>query len=290
MNKISNIVSSKNHVFSSSVEENNDLLNGFNTENSLLVAAFPLIKIFMHLKFVKGEVNLRLFQKRIIEEIKLFTKRAKTMHCQPQLILAANYCLCTALDEAILMTTWGAASGWAQQSLLSVIHHETWGGERFFIILEKMAEEPKKNLILLELLYLLLALGFEGKYYNEERMLREDLQNRLYKLISFYRPEFSPSLTPDAYLEKKVPLKSISNKRFFLIILSALLIMGIFFNVILYFKSKPFLQELNDLDNLSSGYLLSQHSKNGGEVYGNGFSRPHYSIGKMNFYYREDKP
>jgi type VI secretion system protein ImpK len=289
MNNISGIITNEKYIFSSPAEKNISFLNTFNNENPLLMAAFPLIKLFMHLKFSEKGSDLRLLQKTIIEELNLFTKRAKAMHCRAQLTLAANYCLCTALDEAILMTAWGSASAWGQQSLLSVIHHETWGGERFFIILEKMAEEPKKNLALLELLYLLLSLGFEGKYYNEDRMLREELQSRLYKLISLYRSEVSSSLTPGIHLEKKAKIKNVSNKKFFLIILSVLLLMGVIFNAILYVKSKPFLQKLSDLDNISSGYLLGRLSKSDGEVYGDDFNHHHYSVDKMNFYYREDK-
>lgn len=233
-----------------SLELENLLLNGFTGSNRLLGAAFPLLQLFVYLKNHLNDTHPADLQNVIMTEINLFANQAKSLQCPPQLILAAQYCLCTALDEAILLTPWGSQSGWAQQSLLSTIHHETWGGERFFIILEKMALDPKKNLPLLELLYLLLALGFEGKYYNEDRMLREELKHRLYQLIAVYHPEISLHLSPSINREEKTfspKTKELSPKKFFTIVLGAILSVGLLFNIALYFKAKPFLQALDDI-------------------------------------------
>jgi len=243
----------------------NHLLNRFNGHNRLLAAAFPLIQLFTYLRNHQNDFVTAELQNVIIAEINLFANQAKAFQCPPQLILAAQYCLCTALDEAILLTPWGSQSGWAQQSLLSLIHHETWGGERFFIILEKMAVDPKKNLPLLELLYLLLALGFEGKFYSEDRMLKEELQHRLYQLISTYQAESSLHLSPSIYQDEK-PLsahtKGISHKKFFMNIFGVILGIGILLNIALYFKAKPFLQELSNINTGQHAFLIKQADSN----------------------------
>ena len=48
--------------------------------------------------------------------------------------------------------------------MLSTFHQETSGGEKFFLILDRIRQEPARNIDLLELYALCLAMGFEGKY------------------------------------------------------------------------------------------------------------------------------
>ncbi len=64
----------------------------------------------------------------------------------------------------MLNTPWGAQSDWSTQSLLVTFHREAAGGEKFFQILDRVSGEPQRYRALLELLYVCLALGFEGKY------------------------------------------------------------------------------------------------------------------------------
>ncbi|WP_411727015.1 type VI secretion system protein TssL, long form [Methyloglobulus sp.] len=101
---------------------------------------------------------------RIIREIEQFQITAQAEGIDPQTISSARYVLCTALDEAVLNTPWGNDCGWSQQSLLSLFHKEVSGGERFFHLLKALAQIPSKNRDLLELMYVCIALGFEGQY------------------------------------------------------------------------------------------------------------------------------
>lgn len=79
-------------------------------------------------------------------------------------ILAHRYCLCSAIDEAVMCSKWGEESDWSERSLLALFHSETWGGEKFFIVLGRLMRDPPRYIELIEFLYLLLCLGFEGKY------------------------------------------------------------------------------------------------------------------------------
>ncbi|WP_235378984.1 type IVB secretion system protein IcmH/DotU [Candidatus Coxiella mudrowiae] len=54
--------------------------------------------------------------------------------------------------------------GWRQIGLLKTFQGEMWDGERFFVILKRSAEELALHLDLLELGYLCLSLGYQGKY------------------------------------------------------------------------------------------------------------------------------
>ena len=63
-----------------------------------------------------------------------------------------------------MSTNWGAHSIWAERSMLSIYHDETWGGEKFFSILSRMMLEPARYQDILEFVYYCLSLGFRGKY------------------------------------------------------------------------------------------------------------------------------
>ena len=110
----------------------------------------------------------------------------------------ARYVLCTVIDEAVVTTVWGKESEWSQMSLLSKFHNETFGGERFFLLLDRLSKNPVKHLPMLELMYLCLALGFEGKYRIQPRGLLEldNLRDALYRQIHQTRADVPRELSP----------------------------------------------------------------------------------------------
>ena len=89
------------------------------------------------------------------------------------------------LDEAIATTPWGAGGAWAKQSLLVTFHNEVSGGEKFFSLLQRVGEDARGNVDLLELMYLCLAFGFQGKYRVVEggRSQLDELRERLFLRI-----------------------------------------------------------------------------------------------------------
>ena len=77
-------------------------------------------------------------------------------------------------------------SAWNEWSLLNEFYKETFGGERFYIILETMLEDPASNAPLLEILYILLALGFKGKNYNKDPLILKAIQGDVFNKIEPY--------------------------------------------------------------------------------------------------------
>jgi type VI secretion system protein ImpK len=134
---------------------------------------------------------------RLVREIKQFDTQAKEMGIRPEIVLAARYCICAALDEAVLNTPWGSESAWPQRTLLSVFHNETAGGEKFFQILQRMLEQPAENLDFIELMYIFLSLGFEGKYrvIHRGREMIEQLRDEVFATIRRLRGEYERSLS-----------------------------------------------------------------------------------------------
>ena len=156
---------------------------GGTLRNIIIAAANPALTFMTHIKKSTQPHNMESIRERLIHEINRFTETLIDSGCAKKCTLAARYCICTCIDEAILRTEWGTRTIWVQNTLLSYFHNETWGGERFYIILETCAKHPRDNIAVLELLYLLLSLGFEGKYFGKHSHIRDEISNKLLKII-----------------------------------------------------------------------------------------------------------
>src|SRR6267378_2789051 len=127
--------------------------------NPLVSAAVPLLLMAggMRGSTIQGDVPA--LRRQALEEIRGFEESARAAGIANEVIIAGRYALCAALDEAVLATPWGAHSDWAQQTLLNTLHREAYGGEKFFEMLERIAQEPGLRIDLIELQYLCIALG-----------------------------------------------------------------------------------------------------------------------------------
>jgi len=103
-------------------------------------------------------------------------------------VSSAVYALCALLDESAAATPWGQT--WIDQGLLHALRGESGGAEGFFAELERSSADPEKNADLLELFYICLALGFEGRYGGAEgdKQALEQARNQLYDLVARRRP------------------------------------------------------------------------------------------------------
>lgn len=167
--------------------------------NPLVAAASDLLSEVVRLKHSNQQENLEQLKERLSSALKQFEHRALHDGVENSQVMAARYVLCTVIDEAVVTTSWGNESEWSQISLLSTFHNETFGGEKFFNLLEKLSRNPVKHLQLLELMYLCLALGFEGKYRVLQRgMLElEAIRDSLYRQIRQLRGDIPREISPN---------------------------------------------------------------------------------------------
>jgi type VI secretion system protein ImpK len=165
--------------------------------NPLVQAASPLLLLSGQVRGTLSAPDVGGFRRHVLEEIRRFEERARAAGVANEVVLAARYALCAALDEAVLSTPWGAQSEWAQQTLLVALHREAWGGEKFFEVLKRICQDPARHLDLMELQYLCLAFGFAGKYQVRDRghaalaEVQQDLYRRIRDQRGVPRPELS---------------------------------------------------------------------------------------------------
>jgi type VI secretion system protein ImpK len=178
--------------------------------NPLENAAAALLTLMVRLKNLPAHPDPDGLRQQVIEEIKIFETKARSLGVNQETLVAARYVLCTAVDELLLNTPWGSTSVWRQQSLLITFHKEAWGGEKFFLLLDKLVKDPSGNRDLLELMYLCLALGFQGRYrvLDGGYTRLEELRERLYHTLRAQHGDFERELSPhwQGIVDKRNPL------------------------------------------------------------------------------------
>jgi type VI secretion system protein ImpK len=165
--------------------------------NPLVLAANPLLALVVPLRTTAQPPDLQQLRERLALAVKTFEEQARAAHIPVEAIAAARYVLCTLLDETIAGTAWGSGV-WGTRSLLVAFHNEASGGEKVFLILQRLSQDPRANLNLLELMYLCLSLGLEGRYRMQERGQEQlaTLRERLLQLIAKERGGFDADLSP----------------------------------------------------------------------------------------------
>ncbi|WP_313170758.1 type IVB secretion system protein IcmH/DotU [Massilia oculi] len=165
--------------------------------NPLARAAAALLELVVPLRTLATAPDLASLRAQLTDAVRRFESDARDARIDAETIAAARYALCTLVDETISSTPWGGGV-WGRRSLLVEFHNEAWGGEKFFLVLQRLSADPRRHLDVLELMYLCLALGLEGRYRVLERghdqlaLLRE----RLLALIGQQRGQREHDLSP----------------------------------------------------------------------------------------------
>ncbi|BET96735.1 DotU family type VI secretion system protein [Xenorhabdus taiwanensis] len=173
------------------------ILSGETNRNPLVSAANPLLNTIPQIRHSIVHPDPTHLRQQLINEIRRFEVECQQVNLPYNVIISARYCLCTALDEAAALTSWGLRSVWSGSGLLVTFHNETWGGEKFFQLLARLSQHPRDNLFLLELINFCLLLGFEGRYrvIDNGRTQLETVKQRLFQLISSIRGNYSIELS-----------------------------------------------------------------------------------------------
>ncbi|MGH8484241.1 MAG: type IVB secretion system protein IcmH/DotU [Pseudomonas sp.] len=132
--------------------------------NPMVDAAMPLFGLVMRLRTLDGLSNIDDVHTQVRNQVTTILEEMRQHTYEPGQLLAYSYALCLYLDESVMSRPWGKNSCWSHEPLLSVFHHETWGGEKFFTVLSRMMQEPQRYQDVLEFMYLCLCLGLKGKY------------------------------------------------------------------------------------------------------------------------------
>jgi type VI secretion system protein ImpK len=159
--------------------------------NPLLGAANRLLALIPKLRATTEHADPAGLVHQLLEQVREFEAAARANSVPPHQISAARYVLCSFIDETIAGTPWGHGEGWAAHSLLHEFHEERYGGDKAFKLLDRLRQDPGANHHLLELFYVCLVLGFEGRYHGQ-RGGREQLDALADELLVQVRPQRDP--------------------------------------------------------------------------------------------------
>ena len=184
--------------------------------NPLIAAGAPLIALANWLRAVTHHDDIGKLRQQVIEELRRFQQLARARGAPDEEVRYGHYALCALIDEVVLSTPWGSKSAWPKQSLVATFHNEVVSGNRMLEVAESLEARPSRSPNLLELIYLCISFGFEGRLRLDAQGASRlfALRERIYNAIRGVRGAFERALSPfwrgveAAYqpLAKQIPL------------------------------------------------------------------------------------
>jgi type VI secretion system protein ImpK len=167
--------------------------------NPLLAAGTPLIVLANSLRGVVSHDDVTRLRRTVVDELRRFQARTRELSVSEEEARYGHYALCALIDEVVLSTPWGAKSGWGAQTLVATFHNEVVSGDRMFEVADALEARPGRSPNLLELIYVCLSFGFEGRMRLEHggasRLLQ--IRDRLYGAIRNLRGPVERGLSPN---------------------------------------------------------------------------------------------
>lgn len=173
----------------------------------LIAAAQPLLDVLADMPQTLAADEVAVFHQALQREVANFQSVCVEARLPRETIVMGSYVLCVALDEAAGQSTWGRGDGeevgaWASRQLAAQFHGDTEGGVKVFQLLVNLypfvrqSPEPAAAVDVVDLIGLVLALGFEGVCRGSARGGRtlDDMRRELYAVVKNAREEADDKL------------------------------------------------------------------------------------------------
>lgn len=224
-----------------------------NSLNAMIDAATPLLGMILRIQDIESlDDNPNLYQ-QIVTDINAIKQTLQDKQYEPGMIVTFQYILCTFIDEVAMKRSWDSKTNWRKESLLVHFHNETWGGEKIFILLDRLMGEPHRYNDLLNFLYLCFCLGLRGRYALDSANTDEfnRIYHRLHKQIQQLNGTnnaitLNIDFDKTHYMAYQLP-KQITVKQLFLGGFCVLLLIFLFYSFQLSEQSQDILKQLNEL-------------------------------------------
>lgn len=164
----------------------------------ITAAATPLLTFLCGFHNAVSAPDPASLRERTVVEIRRYEQALRDARLPLEQIRTSHYALCASLDDVVQNTPWGSRGPWADASLVSTFHQEVRSGERFFDLLSKLCQNAGKYLPVIELMYLCMSLGMQGRYRLSPRGPAEldRVREETYLIILRQRGAAEPALSP----------------------------------------------------------------------------------------------
>jgi type VI secretion system protein ImpK len=126
----------------------------------------------------------------------LFEKNCTVIGMPAGDVSAAKYALVALLDETVLSIPGSCRDYWISSPLQLEYFGDNIAGEEFFRKLDKLLVEPEKMHEILEVFYICLSLGFEGKYRISDPARLDMVIDNLGRIIRRAQKLRFPKISP----------------------------------------------------------------------------------------------
>jgi len=177
--------------------------------NPIVSAAAPILDAVVRPTQVGNAKEAKKIKQFFMKSVENFESQLKENGYRTLTILISKHLICAFIDEMILLQPWAMIYSWQDESLSWHFAHKKLANEDFFMILERALKQIAFNLDILELGYVCLSLGFQGKYRytNNGQAMLTAFSDTIYDAIRKKRGEHSRQLF--------VPIPAVQKKRWF---------------------------------------------------------------------------
>lgn len=113
-------------------------------------------------RYVPGDAEQ--FSAQVCRLLDNFENNARRLNASIEDIYAAKYAFCAAIDETILSSEMPIREVWERSPLQLRLFGEQLAGENFYVELEEVRRRGEASVQALEVFYMCLLIGFQGKY------------------------------------------------------------------------------------------------------------------------------
>lgn len=160
--------------------------------NPMLDAAMALFGLSFRLATLDNHEQVEKLYGDVSNQIRTVLEEVRQLEYDDASFKAYSYALCLFMDETVMGRPWGMRSIWSHHPLLSEFHKETWGGEKFFTLLERLSAEAAKYQDVVEFMYFCVCLGLKGKYAVHDKG-DEEIQKIITRLQRIIRELRGPT-------------------------------------------------------------------------------------------------
>jgi type IV/VI secretion system ImpK/VasF family protein len=213
------------------------------TTVNLVEASETVLHLLLQVKLDEQITNVDQLHQEFVAKVKNIFVQLHSSGVSEKVIVLVGCFLCASIDEIVMRKSGRISQYWMQNTLSRIFYQETHMGEYLYEVVKKLIKSPEGNQRLIELVYLLVSIGYQGKLHSDPEKhgaTREKLFNCLQNQSS--------SKFNDLYyvVQKNKPIKKPRNLLLKFTLIAAMVILGatLILNLSAYIQIKPTLIQL----------------------------------------------
>ncbi len=171
------------------------------TGPSLLTLSTDLLLIGVKIMETSDLGDSGALHRLLLAYFKDFERACLTHHKPPEAVEEAKYALAAFIDETIINSPNNCRDDWVREPLQAQFFNDHSAGEHFFTRLEGLIGDLRRHFEAVEVFYMCLALGFQGRYRVEGQELLPNVVRNLLRRIEAVKGKPPQSLSPSAYVQ-----------------------------------------------------------------------------------------